>query len=896
VRVFELTTLGRIGLTGPDGAPVATLLAQPKRLGVLVYLAIASNRGVVRRETLCETFWPDVDMERARTSLRQTLAFLRRAVGDETIIAVGDDDVSVDAARLRCDVQTVRACLAAQDLSGALALYHGEFMAGFAVDDVPRFDRWLEDTRSLLARDVGAAALTLAQQALARNDASALTLAQRAQEIAPLDERALVALLEALNATGDRSGALRAYDVFERRLRDELDLEPAPETVAAAQAIRSPTAGRHGGETDAATSTVNNAATNTATNAATNAATTRLSAPVPSAERARTVPLTRPGAPAAPRWLPWLLGTSALIAVASFWYVRSDRDETSSIVVDNDNTPRVPRTPRVLVTPFVNETGDANLDALGRMAADWITEGFSRVDGIAVVPGTAVLMIERARAEGDESAPLQQADVARETGATMIVSGSYYRTGGTLHLQARLTDAATAALLRPAETVSVPADSAMQAVSQLRERLLAGVAPLLDSTTHFRFANTPPTYAAYRDFLDGFEQFVQGDLDGALQLFERAYEEDTTYRMPQLAAAITESNRGDMRSAYERVQALKNARDRFGPVEQGTLDMIDGMLRGDIPSVYTAVARTSKITPGSIVEYMVGETSRRLNRPTEALRVLQNLDPERGELRGWRAYWRELAFARFMAGDHRGALDAVHDAQQRYADDDVLLSTEIRSLAALGMMDSVVARLTSLDARPGRTRVQIGALFRIAAVELMLQNRESDARAMLQRSVAWYESNASLGGGAGLVRTRRLLGDTEGAQRVALAIADTSTAGTSTLIDIGIGDADESRLLMRDFGVLAAMRGDLAEANEWEQRIVAQQYALPDWARGTRWAGLQLDRAAIAAQRGEHERAVGLVREALSRGLGFWPGLRGDPDLLPLKRNAAWVELMKPSG
>ncbi len=892
MRVFELTTLGRIGLTGPDGAPVATLLAQPKRLGVLVYLAIASSRGVVRRETLCEMFWPDVDMDRARTSLRQTLAFLRRAVGDETIVTMGDDDVSIDALRLHTDVHAMRACLAAQDVSGALALYHGEFMAGFAVDDVPRFDRWLEDTRSLIARDVGAAALTLAQQAFDRGDANALAFAQRAHDLAPLDERALVVLLQALDANGDRSGALRGYESFERRLRDELDLEPAPETVAAVQAIRSRTAAREDAQRAGAESANTPKAASSAVTAS--AATTTLD----TAPASRAASATAPSTSTASRWLPWLVGAGAL-AAALVWYVRLAQDPAAKTTNGQTmalNAPSAGTAPRVLVTPFVNETGDASLDALGRMAADWITEGFSRVEGLAVVPGTAVLMIERARAAGDRNAPSQLEAVARETGATMLVSGSYYRTGGTLHLQARLTDAVTAALLRPAETVSVPVDSAMNAVSQLRERLLAGIAPMLDSTTHFRFASTPPSYAAYRDFLSGFDRFVEGDLSGALQLFERAYREDTTYRMPQLAAAIAESNRGDMQSSYARVQALKAARDRFGPVEQGTLDMIDGMLRGDIPSVYTAVARTAKITPGSIVEYMVAETSRRMNRPGEALRVLQGLNPEHGELRGWRAYWREMAYTKFMQGDYRGALEAVRETQSRYADDDALLTAEIRSLAALGYRDSVVARLTAVDARPGRSREQVGALYRIAAAEFVLQDRAEDARSLVARSAAWYRTNAQSTNRAGYARSLRMLGENDSALRVVRAITDTSSAGTSTLIDIGIGDADESRVLMRDFGVLAAMRGDTVEASRWEQRIVAQQYALPDWSRGTRWAGLQLDRAAIAAQRGEIDRAIALLREALGRGLAYWPGLRSDPDLLPLRDAPAWRELLRPAG
>ena len=208
---------------------------------------------------------------------------------------------------------------------------------------------------------------------------------------------------------------------------------------------------------------------------------------------------------------------------------------------------------RVLVAPFINETGDPALDALGRMAADWITEGVSRVSGLAVVPGTTLLAMDRARRTGDDATALTIDAMARETGATIVVSGSYYRTGGTLHLQARLSDASLSTLLRPVETVSVPVDSVEQGVASIRERVLASLAPLMDTTTHFRFASTPPSYEAYEDFLRGFEQFVDGDLGKALALFERAANADTTYHMAQLAAAIAQSNIGDFRGAFARV-------------------------------------------------------------------------------------------------------------------------------------------------------------------------------------------------------------------------------------------------------------------------------------------------------------------------------------------------------
>jgi len=871
MRVYELTTLGRVLLTGPDGSPVATLLAQPKRLGVLVYLAVAGAHGVVRRDVLCELFWPDVPDDRARASLRQALAFLRRALGDDAIITRGDDEVGVDATRVRCDAAQLRvqSMTRAPDRSGIVALYGGEFLPGFVVDDVPRFDRWVEDIRSGFTRDVGGAALSLAQASLAAGDASAVALAQRACEIAPLDDRVVVVLMEALDASGDRAGALRRYDAFVGRLAESLDVEPAPETVAVAQAIRS----REGR--------------------------------VPIVQAAP--PIARPaGVPTAPRpvvsprtprhaWR-WAVAVAVPALAAVTWFAQTAaRDQSlpsTSVAAGRLSAAGA----RVLVAPFVNETGDPTLDALGRMAADWITEGFSRVDGLAVVPGTTLLAMDRARRAGDAAVPTQLDAMARETGATMVVSGSYYRTGGTLHLQARLTDASLTTLLRPVETVSVPIDSVETGVATIRERVLASMAPLLDFTTHFRFANTPPSYEAYGDFLRGFERFVDNDFTNALVLFERAAQADTTYRMAQLAAAITQLNLGDTRGAFARVRDLKQARDRFGPVEQGTLDMLDGMLRADIPAVYAAVSRTARITPGSINEYVVAETARRLNRPQEALRVLRGLNPDQGELRGWRSYWREMGYALHMTGDYAGVLSMTRATRLRYPDFDELLAAQVRALAALGRVDSVNMVLAMVDVRPGALRKRVGAMYRLASGEFMMRGDTAGAKRCAQHAVAWYQTPSNSAHLAGYVRALRLAGQPAQAWRVVQPFGDTVSAGTSSREDLRLSDAQDVRVLMRDMGVLAAQRGDTALATLWEMRIEQRQATLEEWSRGSEWAGLQLDRAAIVAQRGELDRAISLLREALTRGLAYWPGLAADVDLAPLRDHPAWRAMMQLTG
>ena len=56
------------------------------------------------------------------------------------------------------------------------------------------------------------------------------------------------------------------------------------------------------------------------------------------------------------------------------------------------------------------------------------------------------------------------------------------------------------------------------------------------------------------------------------------------------------------------------------------------------------------------------------------------------------------------------------------------------------------------------------------------------------------------------------------------------------------------------------------------------------------------ERACIAAQLGENDEAVELLKKAVSQGYwGFW-GMEIDPNLDPLRDDPKFVELMRPKG
>jgi len=237
--MIEFQTLGTIDLKRVDGASVGSVLAQPKRLALLSYLAVASAKTPQRRDILLGIFWPDLDQSKARAALRQSLHHLRRSLGVGVIEVRGDEELCVDGRKLRCDASAFERALEAGELREGLDLYSGDFLPGLHISGAPAFERWLDGERERLRELASSAAWSLSDDERSRDKGiEAARLARLAAEIKPFDETSFRRLIATLDELGDRAAALRAYEKYTARLEEELNVEPAEETRALIQAIR----------------------------------------------------------------------------------------------------------------------------------------------------------------------------------------------------------------------------------------------------------------------------------------------------------------------------------------------------------------------------------------------------------------------------------------------------------------------------------------------------------------------------------------------------------------------------------------------------------------------------------------------------------------------------------
>ena len=237
--MIRLRMLGTVDLKDSQGREIQPVLRRAKLLALLGYLAAARPAGLHRRDTLIALLWPELDNAHARNSLRQAVHALRAALGRDAVVARGEEEIGLSEQALSCDAREFWTALDAGHAEQALELFRGALLEGLHVSDAPEFERWLDSEREQLRRRASEAAEHLAQQAAtAGNSTGAVRWAVRVTEISPFDETAVRRLIELLDRGGDRAGAVRAYEEFERRLDRDLGVQPSPETSALVGSIR----------------------------------------------------------------------------------------------------------------------------------------------------------------------------------------------------------------------------------------------------------------------------------------------------------------------------------------------------------------------------------------------------------------------------------------------------------------------------------------------------------------------------------------------------------------------------------------------------------------------------------------------------------------------------------
>ena len=726
---LHLSTFGSVYLSR-DGEVLTGPAGQRRILAILTILASVGDRGM-SRDKLLGLLWSEGEPDKSRHALTQSLYHIRKALGVERIFLSGSD-LRINPAVLSSDVGDFQRALDEGRLADAVALYRGPFLDGFYLNGDPDFEFWAATERDRLARAVGHALETLAREA---RDAGTrdveIQWRIRLADQDPLNGPAIAGLMTALSETGDHVGALQLARWHEIRMREDLDLPPAPEVADLAARLRR--------ATPAPTSTAN--------------AQTNASEPTPSPKVGAGVSAAAP--PQAPRrrilnasaiWI----GLAAVLLVVTGFMSLSVWRMTNARAAEHGQV--------IAVAPFHVDPADASASYVREGLLEILSSRIAVADGKRAADPSRVLRSAGAAGYIAESeSPPSVADalrLAKVLNADEIVAGSIKPApGGAVAVSASLVDVASSSVRTTVRAVG-PADSLIS----IADQIISGL--ILPEIGEKVSSIAPPlrvSPAALRAYVAGRVAFRKSDYNRALYEYGQAVTEDPGFALAALGLALS-ADKANVAEQHDRGVALAWAR-------QSSLPPADrAFLR--------AFAGPRYPEPSSALETLA------------AWQAVVRVAPDRADA------WYELGESLYNDGEVLG----MHDAAERAAEafgralqldpsfgparrTSALLYARLRDTASLRRLIAAAPAADSGDALSAFVRWRVALALGDSQQVRRVRRQLADAPSGALRSVAMTAQFEGVGVGDGdqaiEILRRRAVTD---AERVDVALARHSRA------------------------------------------------------------------------------------------------------------------------
>ncbi len=221
-----------------------------KVAALLAYLALAPRP--CTRDELAELFYPRKGRDRAYADLRQSLSYLKAAIGQgvweaasQALAPISGQGVFVDVLEFRSRLSRAQDQQGIDQLRSAVELYRSGFLEGFYLRDSPAFEEWQSGQAEAIRGEYVSALARMHDLYVQQGSLEpALECARSIVALDKFNEPAQRRLMRTLAAAGRRHDALRQFDALRDLTRKESDSEPEEETRELAAEIASGSASR----------------------------------------------------------------------------------------------------------------------------------------------------------------------------------------------------------------------------------------------------------------------------------------------------------------------------------------------------------------------------------------------------------------------------------------------------------------------------------------------------------------------------------------------------------------------------------------------------------------------------------------------------------------------------
>jgi len=579
------------------------------------------------------------------------------------------------------------------------------------------------------------------------------------------------------------------------------------------------------------------------------------------------------------------LGLMGVIAIGGAWYFLLNRP--SKFVAN-----------RAAVVVFENRTGDSSLDGLGTFMTESVAQGLAGIGMISVVPSDVGIrtwqgLLSR-REQSDKSDLLKL--FGKRIGAKLVVSGAYYKEADSLRIHARVIDGETGKLLKVVGPVSNTMVGRSTAIETVQQRLMGGIAVLLDQTFNFNYGRDlldyMPRYDSYREMQIGNELFQRMDFNNSVAYFRHAFKLDTTFYAPVLMEATAYSNAGEssgysninrMVQADSVVQYLEKHRQNMTKFELLSLDWIRYKMQEDRAAMLNISRQMStQMNPRApgyrSIFFNIGDEAFATNHLREAVGAFSKLNSSDSSMyrSGWMAYWSLYSSTYHLLGEYKQELIKARECFVQYPNLYISYLLEMRALAALGRTEEIWKLYNEVSTLPRQGGWTPGGILCNCAAEFRCHGFHDAYRQAIEKSIEWYTSRPD---------SEQQL--TNRQYRLASVYYTAEKWDKAKILFEALNKQFPDNLdYIGCLGTIAARTGDIAEAKRIADffKNVNRPYL---FGNHTYW------RACIVSLLDEKEEAVRLLREALAQGV-WYERIHADMDLESLRDYPPFQELIKP--
>lgn len=344
---------------------------------------------------------------------------------------------------------------------------------------------------------------------------------------------------------------------------------------------------------------------------------------------------------------------------------------------------------KVAVMFFENETGEEQLNGVGKMAADWITQQLMDIEKTKVVlPSNVRSNIHLAAAASLEG--MQK--FAQATGAEVIINGRYYQSGEQLILQAQVVNVQTGEVVHALEKPIIGHKSdPLPLIQEVSERL-TGFWAVRDRK---QFTEKPPKLGAYQAYLEG-RKYWGVSYEQVEEYYLTAYKIDTTFIVPLVELVASKINESDYYSADSLLDFVSQRSDKLSKVHQLQTKAYHAQLHGKLAEsvqyweeIYALDAREFITITNLSRQYL------NTNQVQKALNVLQDYDVAHLDFQECfpcQEYYELLSYAHFQEGDFQKVIQLVEGFDFELKEG-LIANYYLKSLVQIGDFDKVYEKM-----------------------------------------------------------------------------------------------------------------------------------------------------------------------------------------------------------